>query len=390
MASRLPCDGAAIDTVWSRSRRARRWHRRAAGVVPGAQLREDAMNEAKLHEFLGTVVNDMGGAYMMASVLIGDELGLYRAMADNQPVTADALAARCGCHPRLVQEWLNANAAAGYVEHAEGAYRLPPEQAMALANEDSPVFIAPGQNVLASCFLDLDKVLAAFRGDGGLPWGQHHHRMFHGVEKFFRPGYRSHLTSSWLPALDGMVSRLQAGARVADVGCGHGASTIVMAQAYPNSRFFGFDFHGPSIDVARKRAAEAGVEGRATFETATAKGYTARGFDLICFFDCLHDMGDPVGAARHAHQALKDDGTVLLVEPFAGTSLAENSTPIGRLFYAASTMICTPNSLSQEVGLGLGAQAGESRLREVFAQAGFTRFRRATETPFNLILEARK
>jgi SAM-dependent methyltransferase len=351
---------------------------------------EDAMNEAKLHEFLGKVVNDMGGAYMMASVLIGDELGLYRAMGDNQPVTADALAARCGCNPRLVREWLNANAAAGYVEHADGSYRLPPEQAMALANEDSPVFIAPGQNVLASCFLDLDKVLAAFRGDGGLPWGQHHHRMFHGVEKFFRPGYRTHLTSAWLPALDGTVGKLQAGARVADVGCGHGASTIVMAQAYPKSRFFGFDFHGPSIDIARKRAAEAGVESRTTFETATAKGYTARGFDLICFFDCLHDMGDPVGAARHAHQALNDDGAVLLVEPFAGGSLAENSTPIGRLFYAASSMICTPNSLSQEVGLGLGAQAGEPRLREVFAEAGFRRFRRATETPFNLILEARK
>jgi len=233
-------------------------------------------------------------------------------------------------------------------------------------------------------------VLAAFRGDGGLPWGQHHHRMFHGVEKFFRPGYRTHLTASWLPALDGVLAKLQTGARVADVGCGHGASTVVMAQAYPNSRFHGVDFHAPSIDVARKRAAEAGVEGLTTFETATAKGYTARGFDLICFFDCLHDMDDPVGAARHAHQALKDDGTVLLVEPFAGGSLAENSTPIGRLFYAASTMICTPNSLSQEVGLGLGAQAGEPRLREVFAEAGFRRFRRATETPFNLILEARK
>jgi SAM-dependent methyltransferase len=311
-------------------------------------------------------------------------------MADHQPVTADALAARTGCNPRLVREWLNANAAAGYVEAVNGSYRLPPEQAMALANEESPVFVAPGQNVLASCFLDLDKVLAAFRGDGGLPWGQHHHRMFHGVEKFFRPGYRNHLTSSWLPALDGMVAKLQAGAKVADVGCGHGASTIVMAQAYPNSRFFGYDFHGPSIDVARKRAAEGGVEGRALFETATAKGYTGRGFDLICFFDCLHDMGDPVGAARHAHQALKDDGAILLVEPFAGSSLAENSTPVGRLFYAASTMICTPNSLSQEVGLGLGAQAGETRLREVFAEAGFGRFRRATETPFNLILEARK
>ena len=348
------------------------------------------MNEARLHEFMGKFVTDMGGAFMMGMVMVGDELGLYKAMADHQPVTADALAGRCGCNARLVREWLDANAAAGYLEPADGGYRLPPEQAMALANEDSPVFVAAGTNVVGSCFTDIDKVLDAFRGDGGLPWSEHHHRMFHGTEKFFRPGYRAHLTTSWLPALDGVVARLEAGARVADVGCGHGASTIVMARAYPKSRFFGFDYHAPSIDVARQRAAEAGVTGRATFTTTTAKGYTERGFDLICFFDCLHDMGDPVGAARHARQALKDDGTVLLVEPFAGKTLAENSTPVGRLYYAASSMVCTPNSLSQEVGLGLGAQAGESRLREVFAEAGFSRFRRATETPFNLILEARK
>ena len=348
------------------------------------------MDDTKLHEFMGKFVTDMGGAFMMGMVLVGDELGLYRAMADHQPVTAEALAARCRCHPRLVREWLSANAAAGYLESEDGTYRLPPEQAMALANESSPVFVAPGTNVVASCFLDFDKLLEAFRGNGGLPWGEHHHRMFHGVEKFFRPGYRAHLTTAWLPALDGVVAKLQAGAKVADVGCGHGASTIVMAEAYPHSRFFGFDFHATSIEVARLRAAEAKVSDRVSFATAPAKGYPERDFDLICFFDCLHDMGDPVGAARHAHQALKNDGAVLLVEPFAGNSLAENSTPVGRLYYAASTMVCTPNSLSQEVGLGLGAQAGESRLREVFCEAGFTRFRRATETPFNLILEARK
>ncbi len=348
------------------------------------------MNEAKLHEFMGKLVTDMGGACMVAMVLIGDELGLYKAMADGHPVTAEALASRCDCHPRLVREWLNANAAAGYLEAVNGAYRLPPEQAMALANEDSPVFVAPGQNVLAACFMDLDKVLAAFRGNGAFPWGEHHHRMFHGVEKFFRPGYQANLTSAWLPAMEGVVAKLQAGAKVADVGCGHGASTVIMAKAYPNSRFFGFDFHAPSVEVARARAAEAGVGDRATFVTAAAKGYTERGFDLICFFDCLHDMGDPVGAARHARQALKDDGSVLLVEPFAGDSLADNSTPVGRLFYAASSMVCTPNSLSQEVGLALGAQAGEARLRQVFSEAGFSRFRRATETPFNLILEARR
>jgi SAM-dependent methyltransferase len=348
------------------------------------------MNEAKLHEFMGKLVTDMGGAWMMAMVLIGDELGLYKAMANGQPASAEDVAKRSGCHPRLVREWLDANAAAGYVEATNGSYRLPPEQAMALANEDSPVFVAPGQSVVAACFMSLEPLIAAFRGKGAFPWGAHHHRMFHGVEKFFRPGYQAHLTTSWLPALDGVVAKLQAGAKVADVGCGHGASTVIMAKAYPASRFFGFDFHAPSIEVAKKRAAEAGVGARVTFTTATAQGYAERGFDLICFFDCLHDMGDPVGAARHAHQALKDDGTVLLVEPFAGDDLAANSTPVGRLYYAASTMVCTPNSLSQEVGLALGAQAGEARLRAVFAEAGFRKFRRATETPFNLILEARK
>ena len=348
------------------------------------------MDESKLRAFMGKFVTDMGGAMMMAMVLVGDELGLYKAMADSQPVSADALAARCRCNPRLVREWLDANAAAGYLEHADGGYRLPPEQAMALANESSPVFVAPGTNVVGACFTDIDKVLDAFRGDGALPWGEHHHRLFHGTEKFFRPGYKAHLTTAWLPALDGIVAKLEAGAKVADVGCGHGASTIIMAETYSKSRFFGFDIHVPSVEVARTRAAEAGVEDRVTFTAAAAKGYAERGFDLICFFDCLHDMGDPVGAARHAHQALSDDGTVLLVEPFAGDSVADNSNPVGRLYYAVSSMICTPNSLSQEVGLGLGAQAGERRLGTVMAEAGFSRFRRATETPFNLILEARK
>jgi SAM-dependent methyltransferase len=339
---------------------------------------------------MGKIVTDMGGAWMMGMVLIGDELGLYKAMADGRPITADALAARCGCHPRLVREWLNANAASGYVEVVDGSYRLPPEQAMALANEDSPVFVAPGQSVIASCFMDLEKVLTAFRGNGAFPWGAHHHRMFHGTEKFFRPGYQANLTTAWLPALDGVVDKLKRGAKVADVGCGHGASTIIMAKAYPSSRFVGIDFHAPSVEIAGKRAADAGLGARVSFITATAHAYTERDFDLICFFDCLHDMGDPLGAARHARPALKDDGTVLLVEPFAGDSLAENSTPVGRLYYSASTMVCTPNSLSQDVGLALGAQAGEARLKQVFTEAGFTRFRRATETPFNLILDARK
>src|SRR5499425_653334 len=354
------------------------------------KLRRVPMNEAKLHEFMGKVVTDMGGAWMMAMVLIGDELGLYRAMADSMAVDADTLARRVSCNPRLVREWLDANAASGYVEAVDDGYRLPPEQAMALANEESPVFVAPGQSVVASCFIDLDKIVKAFRGNGAFPWSEHHHRMFHGVEKFFRPGYQAHLTTAWLPALDGVVEKLQRGGKVADVGCGHAASTIIMARAYPNSRFVGIDFHAPSIEVAGKRAVEAGLGTRTNFITATAQNYTERNFDLVCFFDCLHDMGDPVGAARHARQALKDDGTVMLVEPFAGNSLGENSTPVGRLYYAASTMVCTPNSLSQEVGRALGAQAGEERLRQVFEEAVFTQFPRATETPFNLILQARK
>lgn len=348
------------------------------------------MNEAKLNEFMGKLVTDMGGAALMASVIVGDELGLYRAMTGGDPITPEELAERTSCNPRLIREWLSAQAAAGYLEASNGRFRLPEEQAMALAIEDSPVYVAGGASVLASMFLDKDKLVAAMRGNGALSWGDHHPCLFSGTERFFRPGYRAHLVAEWLPALDGVVQKLEAGATVADVGCGHGASTILMAKSFPSSRFFGFDFHAPSIETARARAAEHGVADRVTFEVASAKGYPARDYDLVCFFDCLHDMGDPVGAARHAHQSLAQSGTVLLVEPFAGDRLDDNANPVGRLFYAASTFICTPNSLSQEVGLGLGAQAGETRLRNVFTEAGFTRFRRATETPFNLILEARK
>jgi SAM-dependent methyltransferase len=348
------------------------------------------MNEAKLMEFMGKLVNDMGGAAMMASVIVGEELGLYRAMADNKPITPEELAEKTRCNARLVREWLSAQAASGYVELVDGRFRLPPEQALALAVEDSPVFVAGGAQVIATMFLDKDKVVAAMRGNGALAWGDHHPCMFSGTERFFRPGYRANLVSSWLPALDGVVPKLEKGAKVADVGCGHGASTVVMAQAYPKSTFVGFDYHPPSIATARQRASEAGVGQRVSFEEASAKSFGGKDFDLICFFDCLHDMGDPVGAARHAFQALRDDGSVLLVEPFAQDRLEDNCSPIGRMFYAASTFVCTPNSLSQEVGLGLGAQAGEARLRGVFQEAGFKRFRRATETPFNLIFEARK
>lgn len=347
------------------------------------------MDETKLQEFMGKLVTDMGGAAMIASVIVGEELGLYRAMADGNPITADALANQTHCNPRLVREWLSAQAASGYVEYSDGRFRLPPEQAMALADENSPVYVAGGAVVLASLFLDKDKVVTAMRGDGALSWGEHHPCMFSGTERFFRPGYRANLVASWLPALDGVTAKLMQGAKVADVGCGYGASTVIMAQAYPKSRFFGFDLHGPSIETAQQRAVEGGVADRVRFAQATAKNYPDQDYDLVCFFDCLHDLGDPVGAARHAYQALLSGGTVLLVEPFANDHLEQNLNPLGRMFYAASTFVCTPNSLSQEIGLGLGAQAGEARLREVFLEAGFKHFRRAAETPFNLVLEAR-
>jgi SAM-dependent methyltransferase len=348
------------------------------------------MDQAKLDAFLGRVVSDIGGAAMWASVLVGDELGLYRAMAGSGFLSVAELAKRTNCNPRLLREWLCAQAAAGYIEASGERFRLPDEQAIVLADENSPAYVAGGAQVLASLFLDKDKIVAAMRGDGALAWGDHHPCLFRGVERFFRPGYRAHLLAEWLPALEGVVSKLEAGATVADIGCGHGVSTIIMAEAYPKSRFFGFDFHAPSIEAARDHVASSGLADRVTFEVRTAKDYPADGYDLICFFDCLHDLGDPVGAARHAHEALAPDGTVLLVEPFANDRLEDNCTPVGRLYYAASTFICTPNSLSQEVKLALGAQAGEARLRDVFAEAGFGHFRRVAETPFNLILEAKK
>jgi len=348
------------------------------------------MDMNKLQEFMGKLVTDLGGATLAVNVLLGEELGLYRAMADSEPLTPAQLAKKTGCNERLLREWLSGQAAAGYMEHKEGSFRLPPEQALALAVEDSPVFMAGGVSSIAAMFFGKDKIAAAMRGNGALAWGDHHPCLFKGVERFFRPGYRAHLVAEWLPALQGVVPKLEAGAKVADVGCGHGASTVIMAQAFPRSRFDGYDYHAPSIATARQRAEEAGIADRARFTAATAKGYEGRDYDLICFFDCLHDLGDPVGAARHALQALKPGGSVLLVEPAAGDSLDENINPVGRFFYAASTCLCTPNSLSQEVGLALGAQAGEARLRKVFLEAGFDTFRRATQTPFNLVLEARK
>jgi SAM-dependent methyltransferase len=351
------------------------------------------IDEARLEELMGMLAGYMTGGAMCFAMWLGDELGLYRAMAGAGSMSADSVAAKSGCHPRLVREWLDGQAAGGLVAYDPGAdsYELSGEAAMALADDAAPVFVARAMNAFGSLFMDIDKVSAAFKGDGALSWGDHHPCLFSGTEWFFRTGYRAMLTTAWIPALEGVEAKLGAGARVADVGCGHGASVVVMADAYPKSQFWGFDFHPPSIETSTERAAEAGVSGRTTFEVATATGYAGT-FDLICFFDCLHDMGDPVGIARHAREHLDPEGTVLLVEPFAIDGRAANlaGNPMAALLYTASSSICTPNSLSQEVGLGLGAQAGEARLGRVFEEAGFTRFRRAAETPLNLILEARR
>ena len=349
-------------------------------------------DETKLQELMGTLIGYMTGGATCFSMLLGDELGLYRALAQAGPVASEALASSVNCNPRLVREWLDGQAAAKLVVYDDAAdtYRLTPEAALALADDSSPVFVARGMNAFASFFLDLDKVTSAFKSNGALGWAEHDRRLFRGTEWFFRTGYRAYLTTTWIPALTGVEAKLQAGARVADVGCGHGASAVVMAGAYPQSSIWGFDFHQPSIDIARQAAADAGVAERTHFELATARSYTGT-FDLICFFDCLHDMGDPVGIARYAREHLEPDGTVMLVEPYAVDGRASNigGNPMAPLLYVASSAVCTPNSLSQEVGLGLGAQAGEGRLGEVFQEAGFTQFRRAAETPLNLILEAR-
>jgi SAM-dependent methyltransferase len=348
------------------------------------------MDATKLEQLMGKLVTDMGGAAMIATVILGEELGLYRALADGKAVTSEELAKKVDCNPRLVREWLSSQAAAGYVELEDDRFRLTAEQAMALANDDSPVYLAGGVSVLASMFHDKDKVVAAMRGNGALAWGDHHPCLCSGTEQFFRPGYRANLVSTWLPALEGVVAKLERGAKVADIGCGHGASGVILGQSFPKSTIVGFDNHAGSVATAKKRAKDADVAEHVTFETASAKTFPGNDYDLICYFDCLHDMGDPVGAARHAYQALNDDGTILLVEPMAQDELKDNLNPVGRLLYAASTFVCTPNSLSQEVGLGLGAQAGEARLRKVFEDAGFKHFRRASETPFNLVFEVRK
>jgi SAM-dependent methyltransferase len=345
----------------------------------------------KLEAFVFRAVEEVGATLNAALVVMGDKLGLYRVLAGAGALTPVELARRSGVSERYVREWLNAQAAGGYVEYdpADGTYALPPEQAMAMTDEASPAFLPGFFQLALGTVSDSPRITDAARSGDGFGWHEHNHDVFDGCERFFRPGYNANLIPSWLPALDGVVAKLDAGAKVADVGCGHGSSTILMAQAYPNSTFVGSDYHEGSIETARRRAEEAGVADRVSFVTGPADSDNGDGYDLVTMFDCLHDMGDPVGAARQVRRSLAPDGTWLIVEPMAGDRIEDNLNPVGRAYYGFSTFLCTPASLSQDVGLALGAQAGEARIGDVVQAGGFTHFRRAAETPFNLVFEAR-
>jgi ubiquinone/menaquinone biosynthesis C-methylase UbiE len=345
----------------------------------------------RLMSFVFRAVEEVGASLGTALVVMGDKLGLYRAMAGAGQLTSAELAERTGTTERYVREWLNAQAAGGFVEYDAdtGRYSLPPEQAVALTDESSPAYLPGFFQIALGSIIDSPRIAEVVRTGGGVGWHDHVSDVHEGCERFFRPGYNAHLVTEWLPALDGLVDRLSAGASVADVGCGHGASTILMAQAFPASSFVGCDYHEGSIATARTRAGEAGVSDRVRFEVAPASGFPGQGYDLVTMFDCLHDMGDPEGAARHVRQSLVPDGTWMIVEPAAGDRVEDNLNPVGRAYYSFSTLLCTPCSLSQEVGLALGAQAGEARIRDIVTKAGFSRFSRVAETPFNIVYEAR-
>jgi SAM-dependent methyltransferase len=349
------------------------------------------VDDGKLEQFVFRAVDEVGATLNAALVVMGDRLGLYRGLAGAGALTPGELASRTGTTERYVREWLNAQAAGGYVAYdpAEGRYSLPPEQTVALADEGSPAYLPGFFQVALGSVLDSPRITDAVRSGVGVGWHEHNHDVHDGCERFFRPGYNANLVASWLPALYGVVERLQQGARVADVGCGHGASTILLADAFPNSTFVGSDYHAASIETARRRAEQAGVADRVRFEVEPAASYSGERYDLVTMFDCLHDMGDPVGAARHVLGTLAPDGTWMIVEPAAGDRVEDNLNPVGRAYYGFSTLLCTPASLSQDVGLALGAQAGSARIAEVAAEAGFTRFRRAAETPFNAVFEVR-
>lgn len=348
------------------------------------------INEEKLHQLLGQVVVEMGAAANGPLITIGDKLGLYKALAESKVLSASELANKTNTALRYVQEWLAAQAASGYVEYDAQSHQfyMTPEQIAAFGDPNSPVFMTGAFYAITSLYHDEPKLLEAFKTGEGISWGNHHTCLFCGTEKFFSPSYSGNLITNWIPALEGVTEKLTKGAKVADIGCGHAASTIIMAKAFPKSHFIGIDFHKESIEKARIKAAEADIK-NIEFKVATAKDYEDKDFDFIAFFDCLHDMGDPVGACKHAKSALKEDGTCMIVEPFAQDSLKDNLNPVGRAFYAFSTQLCVPCSLNQEVGLSLGAQAGLKRLTETIKTGGFTHCEKATQTPFNLILEAK-
>ena len=344
----------------------------------------------KLNAFIGQFVTDFGAAVHTGMVVIGEKLGLYKALAEG-PMSSAQLAAKTKTDERYLHEWLASQAAGGYVTYDEktAKFELSAEQAFALADEDSPAYLPGAFELALGALAAVPRMTESFRTGAGMGWHEHVDGVFHGCEKFFRPGYAANLVSSWIPALDDVQNKLQAGARVADVGCGKGASTLLMAKAFPKSRFFGFDYHDKSIAAARDAAMKAGLADRVTFDMAKAKDFPGKDYDFVAVFDCLHDMGDPKGAASHVRQSLAKDGTWMIVEPFANDELKDNLNPVGRIYYSFSTLLCTPSSRSQEVGLCLGAQAGQTRIREVVDSAGFSRFRRATETPFNIVYEAR-
>jgi SAM-dependent methyltransferase len=349
-----------------------------------------ALDMNKLNTFIGQFVTDLGASVHAGMVVIGEKLGLYKALAQG-PVTSAELALKTGTDARYVREWLASQAAGGYVTYdsSKDVFSLTEEQAFTLAQEDSPAYLPGAFELAIGSLAAVPRITESFRTGRGMGWHEHDDGVFHGCEKFFRPGYAANLVSSWIPALDDVRSKLEAGARVADVGCGKGASTLLMAKAFPKSHFFGFDYHDKSIEGARETARREGIGERAIFDIATSKSFPGKDYDLITVFDCLHDMGDPVGAATHVRSALAKDGTWMIVEPFAKDELKDNLNPVGRVYYSFSTLLCTPCSRSQEVGLCLGAQAGEKRIREVVHAAGFNRFRRASETPFNIVYEAR-
>src|SRR5215472_7767915 len=350
-----------------------------------------ALDMEKLNQFVGQFVNDFGATAHAGLVVIGEKLGLYKALANSEPMTSAQLAAKTDTDERYVREWLSSQAAGGYVTYddATGTFSLSEEQVFTLANESSPAYLPGAFELALGALAAVPRIADSFRSGAGMGWHEHHDGVFHGCEKFFRPGYIANLVNSWIPALDDVKSKLESGARVADVGCGKGASTLIMAQSFPKSQFFGFDYHDKSIEGAREASARAGINGRVKFEIAKAKEFPGGNYDFVAFFDCLHDMGDPVGTAKHVRQSLAKDGTWMIVEPFAKDRLADNLNPVGRVYYSFSTLLCTPCSRSQEVGLCLGAQAGEKRIREVVTAAGFRRFRRAAETPFNIVYEGR-